>query len=107
MPSTGVPLEVEKALSSAFIRTPDNAYGTRCSTLIVTERVSKRLVTHVFERSFSPTGGMALLGLFQPRHRAPHHALGSFGRGGTGLRDDADVSARVGLPVSGRRIGPA
>lgn len=61
LPSTGVPREVEKALSSAFIRTPDNAYGTRCSTLVVTERVNKRLVTHVLERTYSPTGGMALL----------------------------------------------
>ncbi|MBC7955126.1 MAG: NRDE family protein [Cytophagales bacterium] len=61
LPSTGISRELEKTLSSAFIRTPDTNYGTRCSTLIVTERVNKRLVTHVLERSFSPTGGMALL----------------------------------------------
>jgi uncharacterized protein with NRDE domain len=61
LPTTGIGREMEKALSSAFIRTPDMNYGTRCSTLIITERVSKRLVTHVLERSFSATGGMALL----------------------------------------------
>lgn len=61
LPSTGVSRELERTLSSAFIRSDDLSYGTRCTTLIVTERVNKRLVTHVLERSFSPTGGMALL----------------------------------------------
>ncbi len=61
LPSTGVPLELEKALSPAFIRTADLSYGTRCSTLIITERVNKRMITHVLERSFSSTGGVALL----------------------------------------------
>jgi uncharacterized protein with NRDE domain len=61
LPSTGVPLELERALSPAFIRTADAAYGTRSTTLVITERVNKRLVTHVLERTYSPTGGMALL----------------------------------------------
>jgi uncharacterized protein with NRDE domain len=61
LPSTGVSPEWEKALSPAFIRTVEQGYGTRCSTLVVAERVNKRLVTHVLERTFSPTGGMALL----------------------------------------------
>lgn len=61
LPATGISQDLERALSSAFIRTPDAAYGTRCTTLVVTERVNKRLVTHVLERTFSPTGGMALL----------------------------------------------
>jgi uncharacterized protein with NRDE domain len=61
LPATGVPRDWEKLLSSAFIRSPDLAYGTRCSTIIITERVNKKLVTHVFERSFNPTPGMALL----------------------------------------------
>ncbi len=34
LPSTGVPLEVERALSPAFVRLGD-AYGTRCSTVII------------------------------------------------------------------------
>ena len=61
LPMTGVPHELEKALSPAFIRTADGAYGTRSTTLVITERVNKRLVTHVLERTYSPTGGMALL----------------------------------------------
>lgn len=61
LPSTGISRELEKTLSSAFIRTADLSYGTRCTTIIVTERVNKRMVTHVLERTFSPTGGMALL----------------------------------------------
>ncbi|MCU0773917.1 MAG: NRDE family protein [Ideonella sp.] len=61
LPSTGVPLEWERALSPAFIRTDDGRYGTRASTLVVTERVHKRLVTHVLERSFTAQGSAALL----------------------------------------------
>lgn len=61
LPSTGVPVEIERALSPAFIRMPQRSYGTRCSTVIVAERVSKRLVTHVFERTFTPGSPLALL----------------------------------------------
>jgi uncharacterized protein with NRDE domain len=42
LPSTGVPLEVERYLSSVFIAMPH--YGTRCSTVLVRERESRRLV---------------------------------------------------------------
>ena len=35
LPDTGLPLEVERAVSSIFIRTPD--YGTRCSTVILVD----------------------------------------------------------------------
>jgi hypothetical protein len=48
-------------LAPAFIRTTDQRYGTRCSTLIITERVNRHNVTHVLERSFGPQGGLALL----------------------------------------------
>jgi uncharacterized protein with NRDE domain len=61
LPSTGVSRELEMLLSAAFIRSPDQLYGTRCSTVIVTERVQKNLVTHVFERTFSAGPGLALL----------------------------------------------
>ncbi len=60
LPDTGVPIEWERRLSAAFIRAPEREYGTRCSTLIVTEKVNRHLVTHVLERSFSTTG-VALL----------------------------------------------
>ncbi len=52
LPRTGLAPERERLLSSTFIRTPDGAYGTRCSTVVVTERVAGRQTTHVLERSF-------------------------------------------------------
>ena len=61
LPQTGIPLERERQLSAAFIRTPDQAYGTRCSTLVITERVGRHPVTHVFERTFNAGAGLALL----------------------------------------------
>ena len=61
LPRTGVRMELERQLSPAFIRSPDQSYGTRCSTLIITERAGRHPVTHVLERSFSATGGVALL----------------------------------------------
>ncbi len=61
LPYTGVPIEWERLLSSAFVRSPDGSYGTRCSTLIITERVNKRLVTHVLERTYTAGTRMALL----------------------------------------------
>jgi len=74
LPETGVPLEVERRLSSAFIRTPDGGYGTRCSTLIITEKVNRHLVTHVLERSFSATG-VALLRRSSIRNWPPRYSL--------------------------------
>ena len=56
LPSTGVPLEWERRLSAAFIGTPDRAYGTRCSTLVITEYRGDQPVTHVMERSFDADG---------------------------------------------------
>jgi uncharacterized protein with NRDE domain len=61
LPKTGVALDVERMLSPAFIRSADGLYGTRCSTLLITERVAKRLITHVFERTFTAGPGVALL----------------------------------------------
>lgn len=61
LPATGVPLALERALSPAFIRTPDGRYGTRCSTVLITERIGRHLITQVYERSY-PTGpGLALM----------------------------------------------
>ncbi|MGA0610877.1 NRDE family protein [Caldimonas sp. KR1-144] len=54
LPRTGVPQEVERWLSAAFIRSPDGRYGTRCSTLVITERGADGLATHVIERSHAP-----------------------------------------------------
>jgi uncharacterized protein with NRDE domain len=73
LPSTGVSAEWEKILSAAFIRTPDGSYGTRSSTLVITERVNKRLVTHVLERTHSATGGVALLRRSQLKDWPPRY----------------------------------
>lgn len=61
LPSTGVPLDLERQLSAAFIRAPERQYGTRCSTLVISERVGRGLVTHVMERSYTATGAVSLL----------------------------------------------
>ena len=53
LPDTGIPLDLERQLSAAFIREPEGRYGTRCSTLVVTERQPDGPVTHVIERSFA------------------------------------------------------
>ena len=73
LPQTGVHIELERQLSPAFIRTPDQSYGTRCSTLIITERAGRHPVTHVLERSFSATGGLALLRRSTLRHWPPRY----------------------------------
>lgn len=52
LPSTGIPLDWERALSPAFIRMAERGYGTRCSTLVVTERSAAGVATHVYERTF-------------------------------------------------------
>lgn len=74
LPDTDVPLDWERRLSAAFIRTPDAAYGTRCSTLIITEKVNRHLVTHVLERTFSPTG-MALLRRSMLKNWPPRYSV--------------------------------
>ena len=51
LPSTGVGLEWERLLSSAFVRAPD--YGTRCSTVI---RIDRRRRAWFDEWSWDPTG---------------------------------------------------
>lgn len=52
LPDTGVGLEAERLLGSAFIDMPVRGYGTRCSTLLITERGAGGERTHVLERSF-------------------------------------------------------
>lgn len=52
LPVTGMPLDAERILSSAFVEWPERGYGTRCSTLVITERLVHSQRTHVFERSY-------------------------------------------------------
>lgn len=61
LPSTGLPMERERQLSSAFIdiAATDAArrrYGTRCSTVVVVERSGLDRIAHVVERGFEPGG---------------------------------------------------
>lgn len=74
LPSTGVPLEWERSLSPAFIRSADGRYGTRCSTLIITEKLNRTLVTHVLERSFT-ANGVALLRRATLKNWPPRYSL--------------------------------
>ena len=53
LPHTGVPLQWEQRLSSAFIVSP--AYGTRCSTVVTLARDG---VVRFIERSFDAGGAM-------------------------------------------------
>jgi len=77
LPSTGISLELERQLSAAFIRTPDQSYGTRCSTIVITERARRRLVTHVFERTFAVGSGLALMRQSVLKDWPPRYTEGS------------------------------
>ena len=81
LPNTGIPPAWEHQLSAAFIRTPDLAYGTRCSTLVITERGGRQPVTHVFERSFTASDGVALLRRSTLRHWPPRYTEGASAAG--------------------------
>jgi len=64
LPATGLSLQRERQLSSAFIRIvgddPARAvYGTRCATVIVMQRVGRQRSLHTVERSFGPAGEVA------------------------------------------------
>jgi uncharacterized protein with NRDE domain len=59
LPDTGVGAEWERLLSPAFIHAPQRGYGTRCSTVLITERVNGRAVTHLIEQGFTPQGAAA------------------------------------------------
>lgn len=77
LPETGVPLELERRLSAAHIRPTANGYGTRCATLVITEHVRRRRVTHVLERTFSALGAAALLRRTTLANWPPRHTDGS------------------------------
>jgi uncharacterized protein with NRDE domain len=55
LPSTGVPLEVERALSPAFVRLP--AYGTRCSTVVLLDgEGAMSFEERTFDEAGAPAG---------------------------------------------------
>jgi uncharacterized protein with NRDE domain len=51
LPDTGIGLEWERTLSTAFIQTPE--YGTRCSTVVLFDRSGR---AYLEEHSFAPDG---------------------------------------------------
>lgn len=99
LPETGVPLALERALSAPFIRTADNRYGTRCSTVVVTERVNKRLVTHVLERTYSASSSLALMRRVTLKNWPPRHTMG--------MADVARIQATLPVPPSSRATDEA
>lgn len=71
LPRTGVPQEWERRLGRIFIETPDQAYGTRCSTALVVERMNEdQWRLHVLEQSWNAQG--------RPSNRVQHHVDGRF-----------------------------
>lgn len=56
LPSTGVPHDLERALSAVHVSAMNGRYGTRCSTLVICERHDAGLRATVIERSFHPDG---------------------------------------------------
>ena len=58
LPDTGVGLERERWLAPAFIAAPEGHYGTRCSTLLLGERVGEAWQLAVWERSFDRHGAL-------------------------------------------------
>ena len=95
LPSTGVPIELERALAPAFIAMPSRGYGTRCSTLVVTERRGNASVTHVVERSVD-----AQARVLQTRHAVLHDWPQ---RTDTTVQKDRDISIVPGpaAPLAG------
>ena len=53
LPDTGMPKDIERLLSSAFVDMPARGYGTRSSTLLITERDDAGERTHVLERTYA------------------------------------------------------
>lgn len=88
LPATGVPLDIERMLSPVFIRSEDRRYGTRCTTVLITERVGKRLVTQVREFSHSPEQPRVSEKCYELRDWPPKYLISS------GLdMDDPETSA--------------
>lgn len=93
LPDTGVGLARERELAPAFIRTPDGRYGTRCSTLVITERVNRQNVTHVLERTFGAHGGVALMRRATLDHWPPKYHAGAVQAGVVSESElDADIA---------------
>ena len=80
LPRTGISIDLERQLSAAFIGTPDQRYGTRCSTLIITEKTARQPITHVHERTFDAAGAVVSLRRARLRNWPPRY-VGDDGHG--------------------------
>jgi len=62
LPDTGIGPEWERSLSPIFIRVPERAYGTRCSSLLFLHRDGGfRLVERRFDTAGRPTGADSII----------------------------------------------
>ncbi|WP_411879849.1 NRDE family protein [Polaromonas sp. YR568] len=66
LPHTGVPADLEEALSSAFVEVPGRAYGTRCSTVLLATASGRDWDIRLEERTH---GRGAIAGAAGPIHR--------------------------------------
>lgn len=62
LPDTGIPLDLERVLSSPFIRNPLRDYGTRCTTALA---VSGEGRVRFSEQNYGPDGRITTRQLFQ------------------------------------------
>jgi uncharacterized protein with NRDE domain len=67
--------EWELQRHSAFSHSQVLQYATRSTTIVIAERSKKRLVTHVFERSFSGTDAQPSLVRFMLKDWPPRYSL--------------------------------
>ena len=77
LPDTGIGLERERMLSPIFITTPDGRYGTRCSTVVLGERLQTGWRLQAIERTHDRFGAtsqersVTLAHGLQPGQRPP------------------------------------
>jgi uncharacterized protein with NRDE domain len=67
--------EWERLRRTTFSHSQFLQYATRSTTIVIAERSKKRLVTHVFERSFSHTGAQPSLVRFMLKDWPPRYSL--------------------------------
>jgi uncharacterized protein with NRDE domain len=76
-PSNTTSNEWGKLLSAQFMASPELKYGTRSTTVVIAERVKKKLITHVFERTFSTTDASTSIRSVMLKDWPPRYHLGT------------------------------
>ncbi|MFN7120892.1 MAG: NRDE family protein [Hydrogenophaga sp.] len=67
LPHTGVPVDLERALSSPFVRMPDRAYGTRTSQVVSVRAAERGFAVTVHEWTHDPGATVTRLAPEQAR----------------------------------------